>query len=98
MTSKIATDDERPGRRVPMSVRTTEWLRVQLDRAAECSGRSLAQEIEFRLERSITEDRMRRVIREELAQATLRHDLPQPIGAVSLPNMSDADRAEWLRN
>lgn len=100
MARKVEADDERPGRRVPLGVRTTEWLRVQLDRAAECSGRSLAQEVELRLERSLTEDRMQRIIREELAEATLRKEViadGRPL-KIAMPNMSDADRAEWLRN
>ena len=40
------------GKRVPMSVRTTTALRARIDHAAIMSGRSLAQEVEFRLEMS----------------------------------------------
>lgn len=67
------------GRRIPLSVRTTETLRADLDQAARASGRSLAQEIELRLERSFAEDRMRQVIREELAAAS---EKAQPISAM----------------
>jgi hypothetical protein len=42
-----------PGERVAMSFRVTPELKAKLDRAAETSGRSLAQEIELRLERSL---------------------------------------------
>jgi hypothetical protein len=46
-----------PGERVPMSFRVTPGFKVKLDRAAKESGRSLAQEIELRLERSLDEER-----------------------------------------
>src|SRR4051794_32171408 len=41
-----------PGQRVPVMTRTTRELRDQLEKAASTSGRSLAQEVELRLERS----------------------------------------------
>lgn len=41
-----------PGKRYPLSFKTTFDLRKRLDAAAEYSGRSLAQEVETRLERS----------------------------------------------
>jgi hypothetical protein len=41
-----------PGQRVPVMTRTTQELRDQLEKAASTSGRSLAQEVELRLERS----------------------------------------------
>lgn len=48
--------DDRPpveaARRVPLSLRTTPDLRGKLSLAAGQSGRSLAQEVEFRLEES----------------------------------------------
>lgn len=43
-------------RRVPMSVRTTPLLRARMDQAARASGRSLAQEVEFRLEQSFRDE------------------------------------------
>src|SRR6267378_3796536 len=46
-----------PGERVPMSFRVTPGFKEKLDRAARESGRSLAQEIELRLERSLDEER-----------------------------------------
>src|ERR1700730_1600545 len=46
-----------PGERVPMSFRVTPGFKAKLDRAAKDSGRSLAQEIELRLERSLDEER-----------------------------------------
>jgi hypothetical protein len=42
---------------VPMSFRVTPEFKAKLDRAAKESGRSLAQEIELRLERSLDEER-----------------------------------------
>ena len=41
-----------PGERVPVMSRTTRELRAKLEQAASVSGRSLAQEVELRLERS----------------------------------------------
>jgi Arc-like DNA binding domain len=47
----------RGGRRFPVSLRVTEDLRDQLGAAASAAGRSMAQEIEFRLEQSLSDDR-----------------------------------------
>jgi len=40
------------GKRYPIAIRTTKELKERLERASAASGRSLAQEMEFRLERS----------------------------------------------
>jgi hypothetical protein len=40
------------GKRHPIAIRTTKELKERLERASAASGRSLAQEMEFRLERS----------------------------------------------
>jgi hypothetical protein len=40
------------GKRYPIAIRTTKFLKERLERASKASGRSLAQELEFRLERS----------------------------------------------
>ena len=40
------------GKRHPLSMRTTRALRARLEAAAEASGRSLAHEVEHRLEKS----------------------------------------------
>jgi TraY domain-containing protein len=47
-----AKRDPKPGERVMLGTRVTPELKQRLDAAAEHSGRSQAQEIEFRLERS----------------------------------------------
>ncbi len=44
------------GKRVPLNMRTTRELRGSLEKAAANSGRSLAQEVETRLERSFAEE------------------------------------------
>lgn len=44
-------------KRIPLSFRTTPTLRSALDQAAAESGRSLAQETEARLQRSLDDDR-----------------------------------------
>jgi hypothetical protein len=45
------------GRRFPVSLRVTEDLRDRLGAAASADGRSLAQEVEVRLELSLNNDR-----------------------------------------
>lgn len=56
MAKDTAPENERievkEAKRIPMSVRTTPALRGRIDHAAIMSGRSLAQEVEFRLELS----------------------------------------------
>jgi hypothetical protein len=42
-----------PGKRHPLNMRTTKELREKIERAALASGRSLVQEVEFRLEQSL---------------------------------------------
>ncbi len=55
------------GKRTPLNMRTTRELRERLEREAADSGRSLAQEVEFRLERSFMIDEMKQAIAEALA-------------------------------
>ena len=40
------------GKRVPLNMRTTRELREKIEKAAERSGRSLVQEVEYRIEKS----------------------------------------------
>ena len=40
------------GKRYPLNMRTTKELREQIEAAARASGRSLVQEVEYRLDRS----------------------------------------------
>jgi hypothetical protein len=46
-------------KRHPLNMRTTEAIRRRLEEAAEVSGRSLAQEVERRLEESFTQEELR---------------------------------------
>ena len=63
MASRTGKNRGRPplpagrAKRAPLSFRTTAEVRSKMDRAASESGRSLAQEIEYRLERSVHLDR-----------------------------------------
>ncbi len=52
-------DDAPAGKRHPLNMRTTKELRDKIERAARLSGRSLVQEVEYRLERSFWEDEVR---------------------------------------
>jgi uncharacterized protein (DUF1778 family) len=47
-----------PGKRYPLNMRTTKELRDRIERAAMVSGRSLVQEVEFRLEQSFRDEYM----------------------------------------
>ena len=48
--------DENGGKRYPLNMRTTKATRDRLEKAAAESGRSMAQEVEFRLECSFWEE------------------------------------------
>ena len=50
-----------PGKRYPLNMRTTRELREKIERAALVSGRSLVQEVEFRLEQSFRDEYMAEV-------------------------------------
>lgn len=45
-------------KRIPIGFRTTPEFKAKIDAAAAASGRSLAQEIELRLEQSFRDDRI----------------------------------------
>jgi hypothetical protein len=68
---RMSEDDQvevREGRRVPLSLRTTQSVRTRLADAALKSGRSLTQEVEFRLEKSLEQDSLVKTY-ENLARA-----------------------------
>src|SRR5438876_7479844 len=46
------------GKRYPLNMRTTKEMREKLERAATESGRSMVQEVEFRLERSFDREEL----------------------------------------
>jgi predicted HicB family RNase H-like nuclease len=50
-----------PGKRYPLNMRTTKELRDKIDNAAMASGRSLMQEVEFRLERLFQQEEMEKL-------------------------------------
>jgi|SRR5262245_25470880 len=55
-----------PGKRYPLNMRTTKELRDNIEEAAMASGRSLVQEVEFRLEQSFRREEDDRRRKEEL--------------------------------
>ena len=55
-----------PGKRYPLNMRTTKELRDKIEEAAMASGRSLVQEVEFRLEQSFRREEDNRRRKEEL--------------------------------
>src|SRR5215467_2655400 len=58
-----------PGKRYPLNMRTTKELRDKIEQAATDSGRSLVQEVEFRLERSFQQEIEKEIERKLQAQA-----------------------------
>jgi hypothetical protein len=55
-----------PGKRYPLNMRTTKELRDKIEWAAMASGRSLVQEVEFRLERSFQQEEIEKEIKRTL--------------------------------
>ena len=66
-------------KRYPLNMRTTKEVREKLERAASESGRSLAQEVEFRLERSFEREALvgeiRQNVRDDVSDS-LRRQMP----------------------
>ncbi|MGA0594932.1 Arc family DNA-binding protein [Enterovirga sp. CN4-39] len=62
---------EGEGKRHPLHVRTTKQMREDLEAAAAASGRSLAQEIETRLEQSFLVDQMLGEVAERIRATTI---------------------------
>lgn len=58
MTKKPRTARKQAPKRFPLNMRTTQEIRDALEKAASKSGRSLAQEVEFRLEQSFHDQRL----------------------------------------
>jgi predicted HicB family RNase H-like nuclease len=76
-----------PGKRYPLNMRTTKELRDKIEEAAMASGRSLVQEVEFRLETSFQQQeieketdtvklqvRLSERLRRRVEQAAKHHD------------------------
>jgi TraY domain len=66
-----------PGKRYPLNMRTTKELRDKIEEAAMASGRSLVQEVEFRLERSLRQQEIEREMKNALDAwaESYRHEL-----------------------
>jgi len=60
------------GKRYPLNMRTTKELREKIEAAARASGRSLVQEVEFRLEQSFQKGDQAKLIRETV-EVTIGH-------------------------
>jgi len=50
------------GKKQPLNMRTTAELRRRIEKAAGKSGRSMVQEVEYRLELSFQQDRMVHIV------------------------------------
>lgn len=55
---------EGEGKRIPLGMRTTREMRAKLEAAAVQTGRSLAAEVEYRLERSFDREALLAEVRE----------------------------------
>ena len=50
------------GKKVPLNMRTTREIRTRLEDAAKASGRSLAHEVEYRLDQTFREEDTRKAV------------------------------------
>lgn len=82
---------EREGHRHPISFRTTADLREKMEKAASVAGRSLTQEIEFRLEASF----LRQVTDEVFLGGGVAADMLVAIAQVVRQTRSSARRRKW---
>jgi hypothetical protein len=57
------------GKRYPLNMRTTRELRERIIAAAHASGRSLVQEVEYRLERSFEKEDQDKLVKAAAATA-----------------------------
>src|SRR5204863_9997723 len=94
-----------PGERVVMNFRVTPELKQRLGRSAELSGRSLTQEIEFRLYKSFAEQDQAELFHSAVYNQKVAGLLAiltrvmRDVGAfASLYSTGSIDRAEWLSN
>jgi hypothetical protein len=53
---------KKPGKMAPLNMRTTEEIRRRMEETAAASGRSLAQEVEYRLSQSFERDEFLRLL------------------------------------
>lgn len=61
-------------KRFPLNMRTTKAVRERLERVAAKNGRSLVQEVEFRLEHSFRDDRLETLLKEILHKLFAPYD------------------------
>lgn len=87
------------GKRYPLNMRTTKETRARLEQAAMASGRSLAQEVEARLERSFAEEDQFGG-REILDKALLFAQAFREGGAAvaRFEGLNDLSPAGWMQN
>jgi hypothetical protein len=69
---RTATAEVGGGKRYPLGLRTTKELRERLEAARAASGRSLAQEVEYRLEQSFGGEHRGDLLDELLTDQALR--------------------------
>lgn len=93
------------GKRYPLNIRTTQEIRRNLENAAEVSGRSLAQEVELRIEHAIrAEEILERTLDLTYGAETaaVLEIFGELIRAINLwgsnTPTNEYDRAAWLNN
>jgi len=94
-----------PGERVAMNFRVTPELKRRLDQSAQLSGRSLTQEIEFRLDASFVQQDQAEAFqtaiypRQVAGLLSIFARVMRDVGAfASLYSTGSLDRSEWLEN
>jgi hypothetical protein len=66
LRESVLLAENRTGKLYPLNMRTTFELRKRLEEEASQSGRSLASEVEYRLERSFDQEAVIDALRERL--------------------------------
>jgi TraY domain-containing protein len=83
------------GKRYPLNMRTTKEMREKLERAAAQSGRSLVQEVEFRLERSFDREEISREMAERFDRLGKELRNYRNPGSNAEPLPKSRDKLEW---
>jgi hypothetical protein len=72
------------GKRIPLNMRTTKELRDRVEAAARASGRSLVQEVEYRVERSFEWEETAAALDGHAVISEIVHTY-RPLGDLGLP-------------
>jgi predicted HicB family RNase H-like nuclease len=86
-----------PGKRYPLNMRTTKELRDKIEWAATASGRSLVQEVEFRLEGLFQREEIEKLTDAVKLQVTLSERLWRRLEQAAKHNNWSMNTEIWNR-